>query len=76
MQRSIYYGLVCLWIFLVLCVSAQPVYAYVDPGAGLLLFQVAGSTFAGFMFLIRKKIRNAIARLFGPKRESPSDIPH
>jgi len=41
--------------------TAQPAYAYVDPGTGLFLFQMVGSTFAGMMFLLRKRVR----RLFG-----------
>lgn len=44
------------WLFVLVNSTAQPAYAYVDPGAGLLLFQVMGSTFAGGMFLLRKRI--------------------
>ena len=45
----------------VLCVLARPAYAYADPGAGILAFQIMSTTFAGLIFLIRVRLR----RLFG-----------
>lgn len=35
----------------------RPALAYVDPGAGLLAFQIVGSTFAGIVFLVRSRLR-------------------
>jgi hypothetical protein len=43
--------------------TTRPAHAYVDPGSGLLFFQVAGSMFAGALFVMRTKIR----KLFGLK---------
>jgi hypothetical protein len=60
-NKGTYSALVILWIFVTLCVTARPAYAYVDPGSGLFFLQVIGSTVAGFTFLIRKRL----ARLLG-----------
>lgn len=54
--RGVYALLAITWVFAALCVSAKPAYAYVDPGSGLLLLQILGSTILGFTFLIRKRI--------------------
>ena len=72
--RCIQYDLVCVWLILTLCVCAQPAYAYADPGAGLLLIQVIGSTFLGFALLVRKRIGDFLARLFKHKKQSPTDV--
>jgi hypothetical protein len=34
----------------------QPAYAYVDPGSGLLAFQMMSTTFAGVVFMVRKRL--------------------
>jgi hypothetical protein len=44
----------------VLCVIAQPAYAYVDPGSGLFAVQLIGTTIAGAIFLIRRRLRRII----------------
>jgi hypothetical protein len=68
------YGLCAgLWLFVVLGVTARPAYAYVDPGSGLLLAQMVGSTFAGAMFLLRKRIRQLFGRLSGRQTEAKND---
>jgi hypothetical protein len=35
----------------------QPAHAYVDPGSGLLIFQVVGSMLTGACFMLRRKLR-------------------
>lgn len=52
----------CLvWIVFVCNLAARPAYAYVDPGSGLLLIQILGTTIAGATFLIRKRIRQVFS---------------
>ena len=51
-----------LQIVAVLCALAQPAYAYVDPGSGLLAFQIISTTFAGMIFMLRRRLR-AVLRL-------------
>jgi hypothetical protein len=38
----------------------QRAHAYVDPGSGLLIFQVAGSMLTGACFVLRKKLRSLL----------------
>jgi len=72
--RGLYCVSVGIWFFALLCVVAQPAYAYVDPGSGLFIIQTIASTFVGFAFLIRKRIRQTF-RIFGVKpKESGKDI--
>ncbi|HWA93037.1 MAG TPA: hypothetical protein VG844_00445 [Terracidiphilus sp.] len=47
-----------IWVLCVCNLVADPAYAYVDPGSGLLLIQILGSIVAGATFLIRKRIRD------------------
>jgi hypothetical protein len=56
----------------VLCALAQPAYAYIDPGSGLLAFQIISTTFAGMIFMLRRRLRDSLWRLtrrFGSKSE-------
>lgn len=55
--KSVYFATVALWLLAVLVVTSKPAYAYVDPGSGLFALQVVGSTFLGFAFLVRSRIR-------------------
>jgi hypothetical protein len=55
-------GCVVLWLLVLLNATAQPAYAYVDPGSGLLLIQVVSSTFVGITFLLRKRVREFFRR--------------
>jgi hypothetical protein len=48
---------------------AQPAYAYVDPGSGLLALQVIGSAFAGIIFIVRRRLKSLLLR-FESKREA------
>ena len=45
-----------LQILAVLGALEQPANAYVDPGSGLLVFQVLSATFAGFIFILRRRV--------------------
>ena len=74
LNRSIHYGLVLVCLLVVLCAFALPAYAYADPGAGLFLVQVVGSTFVGFTLLIRNKVKRVLARVFGSGKASPTDV--
>jgi hypothetical protein len=64
-------SLFLVWLLIALNSTAQRAYAYVDPGSGLFLLQVVGTTFAGMTFLLRKKISD----LFGwfGKRPAKAD---
>jgi hypothetical protein len=62
--RILYAAAVAVWIFTVINLTAEPAHAYVDPGSGLLALQIIGSTFAGAMFLIRKRVRDLSRFLF------------
>jgi len=46
-----------------LCVLARPAYAYVDPGSGLFAVQLIGTSIAGMIFLIRRRLRRIIRSL-------------
>lgn len=47
-------------ILVFLAAAVKPAHAYVDPGSGLLFFQVGGSMLAGAMFVLRSKIRKLL----------------
>jgi hypothetical protein len=68
-------SLLCItfWVFVLVSSTAQPAYAYVDPGTGLFLVQMVGSTFAGMMFLLRKRIRQFLGRFFSRFAEAKGD---
>lgn len=61
-------------IFMMLVFSSKPAYAYVDPGAGLLFAQVIGSTLAGSLILVRKRIREFFKRFGRRMASQESDI--
>lgn len=67
--RLIYGAVVAAWAFAALCISAKPAYAYVDPGSGLFLLQIVGSTVLGFTFLIRKRVLQFL-QIFTKKRKA------
>jgi hypothetical protein len=57
-------------VFALLCALARPAYAYVDPGSGFLALQMLSTTFAGMIFMARKRLRNLFRRKFSePKDE-------
>jgi hypothetical protein len=47
----------------VLIALVQPAYAYVDPGAGLFAFQIVASTFAGMIFIVRRRLRILLQKM-------------
>jgi hypothetical protein len=57
-------------VLAVLCALAQPAYAYVDPGSGFLAIQMISTTFAGMIFMARKRLRSLFRRNYSePKPE-------
>lgn len=46
--------------FVLLIALEQPAHAYVDPGSGLLIFQVVGSMLTGACFMLRRKLRTLL----------------
>jgi len=61
-KRSVLSLLGLLQIVLFLAAVVKPAHAYVDPGSGLLVFQVGGSMLAGALFVLRAKIRKLFSR--------------
>jgi hypothetical protein len=75
-MRFIYIGLswsfTALLILAVISAVAQPAYAYVDPGSGLLAFQILSTTFAGMVFMMRRRLHallHGMTLRFGSKSE-------
>jgi hypothetical protein len=69
-------SLIVLQVLVLFCALAQPAYAYVDPGSGLFAFQVISSTFAGMIFLVRRRLRTAfrkVAQRIGSKSEDAAE---
>lgn len=56
--------------FAVLIALEKQAYGYVDPGSGLLMFQVGGSMIAGAIFCLRNRLRKFLGLI--PKEESQS----
>lgn len=55
-------SLLVIQVLAVLCALAQPAYAYVDPGSGFVALQIISSSFAGVIFLLRKRLRRIIGK--------------
>ena len=72
--KILFCACVALWLLVLLNSTAQPAYCYVDPGSGLLLMQIVGSTFAGIMVLLRKQIRQLFGRFSRNSTKDGSDI--
>lgn len=73
LAKSLYWLCVFSWLFIAISSTAKPAYGYVDPGSGLFLAQMIGSTFAGMMFLLRKRVRQFLGRFIGRFAEAKSD---
>jgi len=69
LKRSVMFFLGLLQIAVLLAAVVKPAHAYVDPGSGLLVFQVGGSMLAGALFVLRTKIR----KLFGRNSTAKAD---
>lgn len=68
LKRSIVIAFSVLQVFVFLAAAVKPAHAYVDPGSGLLFFQMGGSMLAGFLFVMRAKIRKLFG--LGPKPDA------
>jgi len=63
-------ALMVVQVMAMLCALAQPAYAYVDPGSGFLAIQMISTTFAGMIFMARKRLRSLFKRNYPePKGE-------
>ncbi len=58
LMKVLYATCTVICFFILFNSTAEPAHAYIDPGSGLLVLQILGTTFAGMMFVLRKKIRN------------------
>ena len=59
-RRTLLIVLGAAQFFVLLAAVARPAYGYIDPGSGLLFFQVGGSMLAGAVFMLRAKIRKLL----------------
>jgi hypothetical protein len=65
LYAALTFSLMVVEMLAVLCALAKPAYAYVDPGSGLLALQIISSTFAGMIFLLRRRVRGFLKRMTG-----------
>jgi hypothetical protein len=72
--KTIYCALLILWVFVALCVTARPAYAYVDPGSGLFFVQVIGSSFLGFIFLVRRRLAQLLGMQSKRQKAPETDV--
>lgn len=70
-RRPILAALASIELLVLLAAFTKPAYGYVDPGSGLLAFQVGGSMLAGGLFILRSKIRK-LFRMSPPQQEELS----
>uniref|UniRef100_A0A372IMV6 Uncharacterized protein n=1 Tax=Paracidobacterium acidisoli TaxID=2303751 RepID=A0A372IMV6_9BACT len=70
-RYSLLIALGAMQFFMLLAAVARPAYGYIDPGSGLLFFQVGGSMLAGAVFMLRAKIRKLL-RLKPPESDTIS----
>lgn len=59
-KRYAWYTFGLFQVIVFLAAAVKPAHAYVDPGSGLLFFQVGGSMLAGSLFVLRAKIRKLL----------------
>jgi hypothetical protein len=62
-KKTVEVVLIAFCLVLWLGTSTKPLYAYADPGTGLMAIQILGATFAGFLFFIRKQVFGLFARI-------------
>lgn len=80
-MRWLYAGLnlvlTAVLILAVISAVVQPAYAYVDPGSGIFALQIITTSFAGMIFMLRKRLqaffRNVTLRA-GSKREKAAKV--
>jgi hypothetical protein len=58
----------------VLCALSKPAYGYVDPGSGLLAFQMISTTFAGAIFIVRRRIVTILGKMPLLSRRSAPEL--
>ena len=58
--RFVYAALTVFQCLLLIAALEKPAYGYVDPGSGILLFQVLSSALGGVVFFLRKRIRRSL----------------
>lgn len=68
LRRPVLAVLASIELLVLLAAFAKPAYGYVDPGSGLLAFQIGGSMLAGGLFIIRSKLRK-LFRMSSPAEE-------
>ena len=68
LRRSILAALASIELLVLLAAFTKRAYGYVDPGSGLLAFQVGGSMLAGGLFILRSKIRR-LFRMTPPEEQ-------
>ncbi len=61
-SRALYYFCLAAWLLVTVNTFARPAFGYIDPGSGLLVFQIIGSTIAGMGFLLRRSLRQFFSR--------------
>jgi hypothetical protein len=70
-RRSALFLFGALQLLVFLAATVKPAHAYVDPGSGLLFFQIGGSMLAGALFVMRTKVRKLLGLKPPAERESP-----
>jgi hypothetical protein len=61
--RALILSLTVLQFAAILCALSKPAYGYVDPGSGLLAFQMISTTLAGAIFIVRRRLRMIIGKM-------------
>lgn len=69
-RRTVLAALATIELLVLLAAFTKPAYGYVDPGSGLLAFQVGGSMLAGGLFILRSKIRKLFRMSSPPPEEA------
>jgi hypothetical protein len=61
-------------IVAMMCAVERPAYGYVDPGSGLLAVQILSTTFAGMIFILRRKLRSIFGHVMGYHRSGSDKV--
>jgi hypothetical protein len=61
--RALILSLGVLQFAAILCALSKPAYGYVDPGSGLLAFQMISTTLAGAIFIVRRRLRTILGKM-------------
>ena len=68
LHRYLELFLLALQIVTIFWAAQRPAYGYVDPGSGLFAVQIISTTFAGMIFILRRKLRQLVHRVTGDNR--------